>query len=41
MQKYNLTPLKGEHQNFYIGCGRSDVTTVMATRSATVDMAVK
>jgi regulator of protease activity HflC (stomatin/prohibitin superfamily) len=36
-----LTPLEGELQNISVAGGRSDVTPMMATRSATVDMSVK
>jgi hypothetical protein len=36
-----LTPLEGQLQNIFAACGRSDVTPTMATKSATVDMAVK
>jgi hypothetical protein len=36
-----LTPLEGELQIFSVACGRSYLTPRTATRSATVDMAVK
>jgi hypothetical protein len=35
-----LAPLEGELQNIFVACGRSDVTPMMATRSAIVDMTV-
>jgi hypothetical protein len=34
-----LVPLEGELQTLFVGCGRSNVTPTMATRSATIDMA--
>jgi hypothetical protein len=36
-----LTPLEGELHKFVVAYWRSDVTPTTATRSATVDMAVK
>jgi hypothetical protein len=36
-----LTPLEGELQTYFIACGRSDVTLMMTTRSAIVNMEVK
>jgi hypothetical protein len=36
-----LIPLEDNFKKSFIACGRSDVTPTMATRSATVDMAVK
>jgi hypothetical protein len=36
-----LTPMEGELLTFFIVCWRSDVTSTMASRTATVDMAVK
>jgi hypothetical protein len=36
-----LTPLEGEFQHSFLACERRDLTPTMATRSATVDMAVK
>jgi hypothetical protein len=36
----NLSPLEGILQFFFVACRRSDITP-MATRSATVDMAIK
>jgi hypothetical protein len=36
-----LTPLEGELQTYFIACGSSDVTLMMTTRSAVVNMEVK
>jgi hypothetical protein len=36
-----LILLEGELKKLFVACGRSDVTPTMATRSATVNMAVK
>jgi hypothetical protein len=36
-----LTPSEGELQKFFAACGRNDRSPTMATRRATVDMAVK
>jgi hypothetical protein len=36
-----FTPFEGKLKKKIVACGRSDVTPKMATRSATVDIAVK
>jgi hypothetical protein len=36
-----LTPFEGELQKSFVACYWSDLTPAVATRSATVDMAVK
>jgi hypothetical protein len=36
-----LISLEGELKKYFVACGRSDVTPTMASRSATVEMAVK
>jgi hypothetical protein len=36
-----LVPLEGELQNMFLVHGRSNITVMMSTRRAVVDMAVK